>query len=246
MEKLSIILLAYRRHDLTVRNFTEMMKSTRIPDEVIVVNDSGDPMLREMLLALKPFPTKVIYARVNEDINWNYVGASNLGFWLSTGDYFILQDTDHIPNRTCYEEGVKILNERPEISRIAYYRNCVDVVGVMNTPMEEWKAIKFWGSNQMVTMMRRDIYLRTKGQDERYAGNYGWSTYSWVNKYKNLLKVQSAMASSFWAVIGDGGEPGMVRGLSPINYRIHRNSAKKEEVQSPTGILNFTYTVEYL
>lgn len=243
--KLSVIIPCYKRHELSVRNIEETMKSTYIPDEIVVVNDGGDPVLKEMIKKLD-LKTRIVYARINEDILWNYNGAVNLGVWLSKGDNIMIQDTDHIPEKNSYEDSLKILDAQPEISRIAFYRKCVGVSEVMVKPMEEWKVIKTWGSNKMVTILRRDVYLTLKGQDERMAGEYGWFTYDWVNRCENVLKVKSAMVKFFWAVIEDGGEPGMKRGMSSRNYRFYKENGKAEKVQHPSSILNFSYEYEIM
>ena len=239
--KLSVCIAAYRRHKMTVRHVEECLKSTRVPDEIIVVNDHGDVSLRDMLFTLKR-SVPVIYAYVEQDINWNYVGAMNLGFWLSMGDLISIEDTDHIPDRNAYENALELLKS-PEIDRVAFRRKCVHI-SELSKPMEEWNVLKTWGSNQMNTILRRDVYLRLKGQDERFAGNYGWSTYDWVNRYRNILKCKSATTQWGWAVIGDEGEPGMSRSMSPINHRIYRQNAQTEHLQHPHGVLNFQYTFE--
>jgi len=239
--KLSTIIPAYRRHPLTVRAVEETLKSTRVPDEIIVVNDGGDPILKEML----PKGRGIIYARVEEDILWNYNGACNLGFYLSTGDVFVLQDTDHIPYRTAYENALQVLEEHPEVLRIGFRRSVVNIDEVMAKPMEEWTAIKGWGTNVMVTMMRREVYLKTKGQDEQLCGNYGWMGYDWMAKLKKL-SVKTSTVNLFWAVVGDEGEPGMTRGLSLPNRRIYRNNAKDTHIHSGHGILNFHYEYQIL
>ena len=42
---LSIIITAYDQEELTVVHVRECMNSTLLPDEIIVVNDHGDPNL---------------------------------------------------------------------------------------------------------------------------------------------------------------------------------------------------------
>ena len=245
MERLSILIPAYRRHPMTVRHVAECLKVSRLPDEIIVVNDGGTPDLREMLLELKPFPAKVIYARVSEDILWNYNGACNLGFWISTGDVIVLEDTDHIPSKDAYKNALFILKERPEIDRVGFKRRVVKIEE-MSKPIEEWQHIKTWGSNQMVTAFRRDMYIKLKGQDERFCGNYGYMAMSWKDRYHNILKVKSATADFYWALVGDEGEPGLVRGMSKANRYWYKETSKQGHPQHPKGILNFTYTYEIL
>ena len=82
MSKLSVLITAFNQHPVTVLHVKESMNSTRVPDEIVVVNDNGTPDLLDML---KEIPRKcpIHYARINEDILWNYTGARNLAFWIS-------------------------------------------------------------------------------------------------------------------------------------------------------------------
>ena len=240
--KLSIIIPAYARHPLTVRNVEETMKSTRVPDEIIVVNDGGDPSLRDMLFSL-PRNTNIIYARVEEDILWNYNGAVNLGCWLSTGDVLGIQDTDHIPARETFAIGLKTLENRPEVGRISFGRNIVQIAD-MNKPMEEWKSTGSLGTNQMVALLRRDVYLTLKGQDERLCGRYGYMSYDFPYRRDKILGVISQKENYYWAVFGDQGEPGLRRGLHPENKRIYHENAIAGKNHSMHGILNFHFTYE--
>ena len=244
--KLSIIIPAYRRHELTIRHVGECLKSSKIPDEIVVVNDGGDPSLREMLLLLKPFPwfTKIIYARIDQDILWNYNGAVNLGVWLSTGDIIAIEDTDHIPDRGLYADGLKFFKENSDTDRLGVRRKVVHL-SELEKPMEKWVSIKGWGSNQMVTLLRRDVYLKLKGQDERFAGHYGWMAYDWPMRYRRA-GVKTTTINYYWAVIGDEGEPGLKRGLSVENRRVYRENCLSNSYQHPAGLLNFNYHYERL
>ena len=39
--RLSVVITAYDQHPLTVMHVREVMNSTRLPDEIVVVNDGG-------------------------------------------------------------------------------------------------------------------------------------------------------------------------------------------------------------
>lgn len=240
--KLSIIVPAYRRHLLTVRAVQETMLSTRVPDEIIVVNDGGDPMLRDMLYALSR-NTTIIYARIEEDILWNYNGAVNLGCWLSTGDILCIQDTDHIPARVAFENGLKIFEDMPEIGRVSYDRKIVQIAD-MDKPIEEWVSTGRLGTNQMVSLLRRDVYLALKGQDERFAGHYGYMAYDFPWRRDKILGVKTQKASYYWAVFGDQGEPGLKRGLSRENRSLYHENVNAGKLHPMHGILNFHFTYE--
>lgn len=244
-QRLSVIIPAYNQHELTAIHVRESLRSMRVPDEIIVVNDAGPESLRDLLVVMKPFPIRVVYARVQQDIPWNYNGACNLGFWLSTGNIITLEDTDHIPDREAYVRGLGILANRPEIDRIHYTRKPTTLDEVLQLPMDQWKHEKTWGPNQMVSMFRREVYLRAKGQDERFCGAYGWMAYDWVYKYKKMMQIRSYPSEYFYIVLG-GSEPNMNRSMSSHNRRVYRENVAREQLQSPEGILNFTYTYEVL
>ena len=235
--KLSVIIAAYRRHEMTVRHVEECLKSTRVPDEIVVVNDGGDPCLRDML----PRSGNIIYARIEQDILWNVNGAWNLGVWLSTGDILAIEDTDHIPDRNLYKEGMEAFDGT--IDRLPVRRKIIQIEE-LSKPMEEWIPRKEIGPNQMTSMMTRELYLKLKGQDERFGGNYGYLAMDWHNRYANMRETRNGKGKYYWAVFGDEGEPGMNRSMSPINRRIYRENSLRQTCQHPNGILNFTYVYE--
>lgn len=237
--RLSVVIPAYRRHELTTRHVEECLKSTRVPDEIIVVNDGGDPSLRDML----PKGRGILYARVDQDILWNFNGACNLGVWISTGDIIAIEDTDHIPDRTLYENALKLFDGT--VDRVGVQRYALDQSWLAK-PLEEWPKEKWWGPNQMTSLITRNLYLQLKGQDERFCGNYGYMAMSWHDRYNNIYRAKTVKSGYYYAIIGDGGEPGMRRGMSEANRKIYRETSKLGKVQHPDGILNFTYTLERL
>ena len=102
------------------------------------------------------------------------------------------------------------------------------------------------GSNQMVAFLRRDVYLKLKGQDERMAGHYGWMSYDFPHRRDKVLGVKTLKQNYYWAVLGDEGEPGLKRGLSKENRKIYRENANSGKLHSVHGILNFHFTYEIL
>lgn len=242
MEKVSVIVPTYDNHDTTLIHVREAMNSSRVPDEIIVVNDGGDVSLLERLKELKR-NTKVIYAYVClPKIPWNYNGACNLGVWLSIGEYIVFEDNDNIPSKYFYEEALKVLNENPPIGRVlAKHRVWIEDIHV---PFEQWKTIKNIGMNQGTYMMRRDVYTRLKGQDERFCGRYGWMYYDWKRRLLNKGKIQFSTASFYYYT--DKSQSNLPRGMDKENFRYYRYNLRDESITHPNGILNFGYTVDYL
>lgn len=242
--KLSVIVPAYARHPLTVRHVEECMRSSRLPDEIVVVNDGGTPDLRDAIFNLKR-NVPIVYARIDQDIPWGYNMACNVGFWVSRGDIIALEDTDHIPSRNAYEKGIEILEKQLNIMRVKYRRHILQIEDITK-PFDEWKSRKMIGANQMVSLFRRELYILLKGQDERFCGQYGYMAMDFHNREANILKSEVALADFYWAIFGDEGEPGLKRGMSEINRRFYRENVFSKTWQHPEGILKCTYSYERL
>lgn len=245
--QISVVIPAYRRHPLTVLHAKYCLESSVLPKEIIIVNDGGDPCLKEMLSDVakraNELGVKLIYARVEEDILWNYNGACNLGCWLSTGDILAIEDTDHIPDFDTYANGLKSFLEDPSVDRITFGRKVVNMTtcDIYSLPRASWSQVSSWGTNQMVGMLKRDVYLKLKGQDEQMCGNYGWMCYDWAFRRDKVLGVKSKKTNFYWAAIGDEGEPGLKRGMSNENRKVYRDNARAGKLHSKYGILNFHF-----
>ena len=237
MTKLSVIISAYHNTKVVVRHVEECMKSTHVPDEIIVVNDHGDPELKEALKKID-IKTKLIYAWIKEDIPWNYTGARNLGVWLSTGEYLCIEDQDHIPYRDYYSKGLELLDGDPTVDRVkTCKRHVVSEEDVLTKPMEEWTVMSSRPPHQDVAIIRRSTYLKVKGYDERLAGAYGWSATDWKRRLHRVGSVETNLDYQ-WVIYSE-----KTSGLSHRNYRIARTQT---DYQSPRGILNFKYEYEQL
>ena len=237
---LSVIIPTYHNNDLCVAHVRESMNSLKIPEEIIVVNDGGDPALRDQLFEL-PKKTKVIYARIHQDIQWNYHGALNLAIWLSRGDFITIEDVDHIPLRDAYFNALNQFVERPELSRVGFRRQWVPKADVLSKPFEEWQPYGGLGTNAMVAMYRRELLADMKGGDERMR-NYGWLAYCWKVRMDKLGS--KATNTNGFYIIKDGEEPGLKRPMSVENRRIYRENANRIHVHGEDGILNYQFTVE--
>lgn len=237
MARLSILISAYDNHNITVVHVRECMNSTLMPDEIIVVNDHGTPDLKDKLLKLD-LKTKIVYAYINEDISWNYTGARNLAFWLSTGDFISTEDNDHIPTKDFYEEALNALEKHPEIDLVKTHKRwIISSKDVLNKPVKDWVIMGSRVPHQDVCLVRRQVYLKVKGYDERLAGAYGWSATDWRRRLIRA-NIRSINTGYQYVVFSEKGT-----GLSHRNYQIARENTKK---QSPHGIINFTYEYEIL
>lgn len=237
MDKLTTIITAYDKHDLTLVHVRESMNSIRTPDEIVVVNDGGSDDLRDKLKSL-PKKCPIVYAKIHQDIPWNYNGACNLAVWLSRGDFLAFEDNDNIPSRAFYEEALQLMKDNTNLGRVIANKR-KDIEDVFK-PFEEWKVVGKRGANQGTYLMKREVYLKLKGQDERFCGRYGWMYYDWRNRILQVTEIGSVGEYYYCRE----GQSNIKRGMSGINLRLYRQNANSGSVQHPEGILNFTYEYE--
>lgn len=242
MKRLSVVISAFDSHGITVSHVRECMNSSRVPDEVIVVNDHGTPDLKEMLQTL-PKTCPLIYAYITEDIPWNYTGARNLGYWLSRGDILAMEDNDHIPTKDLYKDAMAFMEVNPDIGRLLIQRR-YKVLGndVVSKPIGEWISLGERSKHHDTQFLRREVYMKMKGCDERFSGAYGWACTDWRRRLDRAEIKTADIPSHYWVVIDF--ETKLVRRKSYRNYEYAREG--DGHTQSPIGVLNFHWTFEYL
>ena len=205
------------------------------PDEIIVVNDGGDPAL---LSALKELGIPLTYARITVDIPWNTNGAENLGIFLASTKYISIEDTDHLPYPDFYEKALELI---PTCDRVLAKNRTL----VMKA---DYKPYRSAGGHCIVGVYTREILGRMKGFDERFGGHYGWNGAD-VKRRLAKLGCRTEHASGFYMVT-DGrsleGKRPMI-GTKPKMEKenggqLIRNRREGGQVEHP--ILNFSYTYE--
>ena len=246
MEKLTTIITAFDHHDLTVAHVKASMDVSRIPDEIIVVNDHGDPSLKEMLKKIDR-KCPLIYAYIENDILWNYNGACNLAVWLSRGDYLAFEDNDNFPGYTFYEEAIRTFKDNPNISRVqGTKRKVVSYNDLVQNYRTNWTQIGLEGPNMGTAMIPRHVFLDMKGHDERFCGQYGNMYTDWrcrsIHRYGKENYTMSA-GEYFYTKEGQSDLPRPSYNRSFYLDNAHRIEAGGSH-QAPDGILNFTYQYE--
>lgn len=262
--KLSTIITAYDRHELTQVHVRECMNSSRVPDEIIVVNDGGKDYLKELLQELD-IKTTLIYAKIQEDIPWNYTGARNLGYWLSRGDILAMEDNDNIPSRDVYKQVIEFFEQTKEYGRVlSGNRKKVLLEDVLKNSYEEWKILGTKPTHQDTQFLLREVYMTVKGCDERFAGKYAWACADWRRRL-DRAGIKTGNITESYTVVIDGEtvtckcvKTNEERGKTihcPKCGLLHRRKSYRNyglarerdgHTQSPIGVLNFHYSWEQL
>ena len=260
--KFTVIISAFNKHELTKVHVKECMNSTLIPNEIIVVNDHGDPCLKEMLQELD-IKTKLIYAYIIDDIPWNYTGARNLGACLSTGDFLISEDNDNIPDRTLYADMLKYIKDNPQFDVIlAQGRPALTLEDMQKYPLEEWRnhVLEKRSPHDDSFLIRRETYFRMKGYDEKFAGQYAWVCTDWKRRLLRADIKAYRINTQYFTVIDDGTRvcecgktkeertkhvvcPDCGFAYKRRSYRNYELARRKTHIQPSGGMINFTYEI---
>lgn len=89
MARVSIIIPTHNRADLLVRALDSALNQTRVPDEIIVVDDCSTDDTGELLQKYRP-PVRAIRHKANRGVS----AARNTGIEQSTGDLICFLDSD--------------------------------------------------------------------------------------------------------------------------------------------------------
>ena len=108
MKKVSVIIPAYNKADLTVKTVQSVLSQTYVNIEIIVVDDGSTDDTKEKLLV---FGDKINYIYKQ---NGGACSARNVGINCATGEYLALIDCDDIFYPDKISKSVECLEEKPD------------------------------------------------------------------------------------------------------------------------------------
>lgn len=158
-------------------NILSFSKSIRQKLHVVVVDDGStiEPALnviKEMNLESKIILKLV---RIDIDIPWNQPEANNLGIQYATTDYILRTDIDHYFTE---ENVVNILNFQFQPSTVYFFKRKSEKDGSMFDLKSHLNSY----------IIHKNDYLRLKGYNEYFSGNYG-DDIEFIPRLKNMYKV---------------------------------------------------------
>jgi glycosyltransferase involved in cell wall biosynthesis len=112
----SIIVPTYNRAGLLEQAIESALQQTRIPDEVIVVDDGSTDNTQEVLRRFGS-PVVAIYQS-----NARLSAARNHGMRVARGDVFLYLDSDGLLLPNCVERTLQFLEEHPDVDVV--YSDC--------------------------------------------------------------------------------------------------------------------------
>jgi glycosyltransferase involved in cell wall biosynthesis len=114
MSRLSVVIPVYQYADACLACLASLVKQTRLPDEIVIVDDGSTDGLKEKIVPLLgTFPVSLRFFRFEQ--NKGAPAARNEGARQTTGDYIIFLDPDTELAPIFLEHFERVLEEHPEI-----------------------------------------------------------------------------------------------------------------------------------
>ncbi|MCA9408093.1 MAG: glycosyltransferase [Candidatus Omnitrophica bacterium] len=139
MEKVSIIIPAYNKAELTIRTIESVLKQTYKNIEIIVIDDGSTDHTQQ---ALAVYEGKIRY--IYKD-NGGACSARNLGIKLATGEFIGILDCDDLYCERKIELSMKYLTDHPEFDIVhtaAYFIDGEDkIIGQYSHPKSRKQGV---------------------------------------------------------------------------------------------------------
>ena len=159
--------------------------SSEIQDQlsVIIVDDHGDPAVTKDEVERLRCPVQIY--RVDDDINWNQMGARNLGMDRAEG-WCVMIDPDMV-----FQEVVirRMLSAVQSAKRgLVYHYGLHHVTGNHSEVSRNAGDLDYRSPNTY--LLHREDFFNAGGYDEDYRGNKGYSDVQMQHVLKAFYKVE--------------------------------------------------------
>ncbi len=111
MNKISILIPIFNKSDLTRNCILSLFKTTKLPIELIIINNASTDDSLEILEELKKIKPNNItdFKIINNKKNEGVLFTFNQGIDLFTGDYILFQNNDCIFTEECIDKMLNVL-----------------------------------------------------------------------------------------------------------------------------------------
>jgi len=177
----TIVCAVFGQPNMLLRQLTEFanyQEDIRENLRFIIVDDHGDPAVTPHVGALfnELFPTEVY--RVEDEINWNQMGARNLGMERAPDGWCLMIDPDMVIEATTMFRMIAATNKLGEGNLIKFGLKHV------NEPKRDVDM-----SSPNTYLIQRSDFWKVKGYDEDFAGNKGWSDVQLLDQLSSHFKI---------------------------------------------------------
>ena len=151
----TVVIPAFNHELFIAQTLESVLCQTRLPKEVIVVND-GSPDNTDMAVA--PYLDRVTYVR---QANTGVSGALNRGIGMASGDYLLFLASDDWLAPNAIELTAEVMDSHPEVGLVHAAVTRVDAHGNILSQARDWRAP--FGKHAEVASLIRGNYVPAMG-----------------------------------------------------------------------------------
>lgn len=155
--KLSIVIPVYNSHEIVRRQLLHL-KKLNLPVEIIIVDDSSVPPIKEAGL------------RMTSKLAWTQGLARNAGAKKATGEYLFMTDIDHIISRESLEDALAFTGNK------MIFRRQIAILDKDGEVKQDKETLSDWGYDHdkldasvhgNTFVMKKEIFEQLGGYDEK-------------------------------------------------------------------------------
>ncbi len=230
---ISIVINAYNAQAALERqlaNWLDYAPESLAAIEFVVVDD-GSAMPLAIDPAALPLGTRLLLARIEQDIAWNMPGARNLGALLAQGRFLLFHDVDHFLPQGAL---ARLLHNADALRGDTLYRFARIEAGA---PID---------SHINSFLCSRDGFLRSGGYDEDFAGHYGHEDSFFLNGWAACIGPMVMLNNVWLDAQPRYSTPGLSRDTGRNSALFRQKTAADGGTGAAQTRLRFPWTLQVL
>jgi len=220
MIRLSLVVAVLDSHEIVRRQLLQLSKVLGSDCELVVVDDGSEPSL-ESVFASRPPGFRACLHRTCDTRPWTQPRARNIGAGLAVAPKLLFFDIDHIVTADVVTKALEFGDDK-----MHWYRRpaVLDADGMI---VRDADVLRDYGAQEDRAgvhgnsfVIRRTLFERLGGYDERFCGRYGGDDIDFNKRYAQLVAAGTALPES---VSGEGFVfPDPARDVHRLFHRLQR------------------------
>ena len=198
---LSLVVSVLNSHEIVRRQLLHLSRVLTNSCELILVDDGGDPSLRQSLAPI-PVKTPMVMFSTKDERAWTQPRGRNIGARIASADTLLFFDIDHIVTEEIIEQALRFQGDCFQWKRrLGILCESGEIQTDLDTLSKYGKCGDIYPVHLNSFVIRRQIWKELDGYDERFCGQYGGDDIDFNDRYQQLVEAGKASPKE---VLGEG------------------------------------------
>lgn len=214
MNRLSLITTVLNSHEIVRRQLMHLASFVAPNIELILIDDGSIPPL-EPIIRCASIPFSLILYSTNDQTPWTQPRARNIGGRISSGDYLVFFDIDHIITPEIISLAASFEGDKFHWRRKPGNIDGTGKLDAIELPASPGESFNEIHPNSFV--IKKTIWEKMRGYDEGFCGNYGGDDVDFLQRFQHLVRIGEAKSSDVMGtgyVFSDPAQNAFFHGLS--------------------------------